>query len=31
MLTPTVLALVLAGQASAVWDVPWFAWQRDLQ
>jgi hypothetical protein len=30
MLTPTVLALVLASQVSAAWVVPWHAWQRDL-
>jgi hypothetical protein len=31
MLTPAILALVLAGQALAAWAVPWFAWQRELR
>jgi hypothetical protein len=27
MVTPVILTLVLAGQVSALWAVPWFAWQ----
>jgi hypothetical protein len=30
MLTPTVLALVLASGAAAAWAAPWLAWQHDL-
>ena len=30
MVTPVILTLVLAGQMSAMWAVPWFAWQAGL-
>jgi hypothetical protein len=30
MVTPVILTLALAGQVSAMWVVPWFAWQAEL-
>lgn len=30
MATPAILSVVLAGQASVLWMVPWLAWQSAL-